>query len=122
MRTTTVLRQFMEPLLAGNREGCRAVFREQLARLKDARRICFDLLWPATEQVDKLYRSNQINVASEHMAVRIARCLADQAQAAYLHQDANGKRMVITCADGEPEELGAQMAAALLEIVKRFKV
>jgi methanogenic corrinoid protein MtbC1 len=115
MPTTDVVRQFVEPLLAGNREGCRAVFHKHLTRMEDPRRICSDLLWPAMERVDKLYRSHRINIASEHMAVRIARTLADQAQAAYIRQAPIGKRILISCADGEPEELGAQMASDLFE-------
>lgn len=115
MRAPDVLPRFMEPLLAGDREACRAVFQKQLTHLKDPRCICLDLLWPAMEQLDKLYRSHRINIASEHMAIRIARCLADQVQSTYVREAPNGKRMLITCADGEPEELGAQMAADLLE-------
>ena len=44
MPTSDFVRQFMEPLLAGNREGCRALFHKQLTRLDDPRRICSDLL------------------------------------------------------------------------------
>lgn len=110
-----VLRSFMEPLLDGNREACREVFHDHLLKCAEPRQVCFDLLWPAMEQIDALFRSHRINIASEHMAVRITRVLADQAQTAYRQRESNGKRMLIACADGEPEELGAQMAADLFE-------
>ena len=115
MPNRDVLGHFMEPLLAGDRMACRAIVHKQLSRVKDARRVCFDLLWPAMEQVEGLYRTHRIDTASEHMATRITRALADQVQAAMVREDPNGKRMLITCADGEPEELGAQMAADLFE-------
>ncbi len=115
MRNRDQLRQFMEPLLAGDRAVCRDVVHKRLAEVKDPRRICFDLLWPAMEQVDHLYRSHRISTASEHMATRITRSVADQIQAAYAKPEPNGKRILIACADGEPEELGAQMLADLFE-------
>lgn len=49
------------------------------------------------------------------MATRINRLLADQLQAHLERCAPNGKRILITCADGEPEELGAQMCADLFE-------
>jgi methanogenic corrinoid protein MtbC1 len=67
------------------------------------------------ENVEKLYRADRINLATEHMATRISRSIADQLQTRLPRQSANGKRILITCADGEPEELGAQMCADLFE-------
>jgi len=49
------------------------------------------------------------------MAIRISRALADQLQSRLERGTPNGKRMLLTCAEGEPEELGAQMCADLFE-------
>lgn len=116
MRSHEVLQQFMEPLLAGDRITCREIVQTELARVDDAAGICTSLLWPAMEQINQLYRAHRINLAVEHMATRITRALADQVQAAMVRREPNGKRMLIACADGEPEELGAQMAADLFEV------
>jgi methanogenic corrinoid protein MtbC1 len=67
------------------------------------------------ERVEKLYRSDRINAASESMATRINRSVADQLQLSLIRRDSNGKRILITCAPDEPEELGAQMCADLFE-------
>jgi methanogenic corrinoid protein MtbC1 len=67
------------------------------------------------ERVDKLYRGDRINTATEHMATRINRSIADQIQLALKPSAPLGRRILITCADGEPEELGAQMCSDLFE-------
>ncbi len=112
---TTMLDEYMPQLLAGNRVACRNFVQTKLAELKNPIRIYEELLWLAMEKVEKLFRSDRINVASEHMATRINRSIADQLQLSLSKNVSNGKRIVISCADGEPEELGAQMTADLME-------
>lgn len=109
------LEEFLPVLLAGDRSKCREIFQETMEKIDNPVRIYRDLLWPAMEKVEKLYRGDRINSAVEHMATRILRSLADQAQTHLKREPENGKRVVITCADGEPEELGAQMTADLFE-------
>ena len=107
--------EYMSPLLAGNRVNCREVVRRHNAAATDSFTAYHELLWPAMERVEKLYRSDRINLAAEHMATRINRSIADQLQLNLPKSAPNGKRMLILCADGEPEELGAQMCSDLLE-------
>jgi len=115
MPNPDVVSRYVEHLVTGDRAGCRMFVQQVLEATSDTRDVYFELLWPAMEQVNQLFRSHRINIASEHMATRINRCQADQLQAVLQHGAANGKRIVITCADGEPEELGAQMCADLFE-------
>ena len=63
-----------------------------------------DMVWPAMEQVSEMYKDDRINMATEHMATRINRVVADQLQAHLPKSEQNGKRIIITCADDEPEE------------------
>jgi methanogenic corrinoid protein MtbC1 len=115
MPSTALVEEFMGPLLAGNRSACRQFVLGQLEKTPDPSNLYHELIWPAMERVDKLYRGDRINVASEHMATRINRAIADQLQLQLPKADAIGKRILIACADGEPEELGAQMCADLFE-------
>lgn len=110
-----VIEEFMPPLLAGNRLACREFVFKHLRESQDVTQLYRDLLWPAMERVDQLYRADRINSASEHMATRINRTIADQLQTHLPRKQPTGKRMVITCAEGEPEELGGQMCADLFE-------
>ncbi|MGB0714571.1 MAG: cobalamin B12-binding domain-containing protein, partial [Phycisphaerae bacterium] len=95
--------------------ACRDFTLEKTQAAVDCTKIYADILWPAMERIDQLYRADRINAAAEHMAVRICRSIADQLQLSLKRSDTNGKRLLITCADGEPEELGAQMTADLFE-------
>jgi methanogenic corrinoid protein MtbC1 len=115
MPSVSIVDEYMVPLLAGNRTACRNFVLQQVKILGDPLRVYFDLLWPAMERVDKLFRADRINTVCEHMATRIIRAIADQLQMSLPQSQANGKRIVITSAEGEPEELGAQMCADLFE-------
>ena len=110
-----LLDKFMPSLLAGRRQECRDVLSDAMNQGIEATQLYKNMIWPAMENVDKLYREDRINLATEHMATRINRTLADQIQAHLPRKQPNGKRILITCADGEPEELGAQMCGDLFE-------
>ncbi|MCO6439126.1 MAG: cobalamin-dependent protein [Phycisphaerae bacterium] len=112
---SSFLDDYMVALLAGKREGCRTLVKRALDRANGAIPVYRELLWPAMERVEKLYRGDRINTAAEHMATRINRCIADQLQVALDRSEPIGKCVLIACADGEPEELGAQMTADLFE-------
>lgn len=115
MASPSLLKEYIPPLLAGNRAACRKLVRERVCRTEDVTSLYYELLWPAMEHVDKLYRGDRINAAAESMATRINRSIADQLQLNLIQAPHNGKRIVLTCAPGEPEELGAQMCADLFE-------
>ena len=115
MASPSLVDQYMAPLLSGDRKACRAFIARQIAAAKDPATIYTDILWPAMERVQKLYRADRINAASEHMATRISRVLADQVQMHLKQAECNGKSILILCADAEPEELGAQMSGDLFE-------
>ncbi len=110
-----LLESYMPPLLSGNRIACRTMVMQEASRSKNVTPLYHDLLWPAMERVEALFRGDRINTAAEHMATRINRSIADQLQSHLIQMDRTGKTIVITCADGEPEELGAQMSADLFE-------
>ncbi|HSW45579.1 MAG TPA: B12-binding domain-containing protein [Phycisphaerae bacterium] len=115
MRTEQLLERFLDPLLEGRRQECRQVFTEALEAGVEPERLYRNMIWPAMEHVAQMYRQDRINLVTEHMATRINRLLADQLQAHLKRCEPNGKRILITCADGEPEELGAQMCSDLFE-------
>jgi methanogenic corrinoid protein MtbC1 len=109
------LEVYMFHLLEGCRQECRRIFDAFRARTGDASRLFTDLLWPAMESVARLYREDRINTSVEHMATHINRQLADQVRQYLPSRAPIGKRMILLCGDGEPEELGAQMTADLFE-------
>jgi methanogenic corrinoid protein MtbC1 len=115
MAAPSALEAYMTPLLAGNRSACRQFVLARATGGGNPAKLYDTLLWPAMERVETLLRGDRINTATEHMATRINRSIADQLQRHLSPAPPNGKKILITCADGEPEELGAQMCADLFE-------
>ena len=112
---TELLSRYLNPLLRGERKTCRELVQTAIEGGVRPRELYRDLIWPAMEHVDRLYREERINAAEEHMATRINRTVADHLQSRMERQIALGRRIVITCASGEAEEFTAQMCADLFE-------
>ncbi|MEP0843519.1 MAG: B12-binding domain-containing protein, partial [Phycisphaerae bacterium] len=115
MSAERILERFIPELLSGRRRQCRDILDEALRGGMEPVRLYKQVIWPAMEQIERLYREDRINLATEHMATRINRCLADQLQVHLPRPEPIGRKILIICADGEPEELGAQMCADLFE-------
>ncbi len=116
MHQPSTVDRFFEPLLAGDRKACRQFINEQLEQTNNnVIDLYHNLLWPTMQRLDECFRQNRISVATEHMATRISRSIADQLQQSLTQMPSNGKTIMIACANDEPEELGAQMCSDLFE-------
>lgn len=110
-----LLTQYLQPLLGGRRADCFNLVQEALRTGVAADRLIFDVVWPARKQVELLYRDDRINAATENMASRINRTVADQIQPHLEQQPDREKTIVIACAVAMREELGAQIIADLFQ-------
>jgi len=115
MANSQLLSEYMTPLLRGERRTCRELIQKAIGQGFGPRDLYQAVLWPAMERVEALYREDRINAAEEHMAFRINRTVADHLQSRMERGPRIGRRIVITCASGEAEELSAQMCADLFE-------
>ncbi len=115
MRLADIFKQYLEHLFGGKRCEARDLLLSAQDRGVKASKLLKMVVWPAMEEVDKLYRANRINRIVEHMATRINRMVADQLQCLLASEPKNGKRIVVVCGRGEAEELGAQITSDLLQ-------
>lgn len=115
MTTAELFTQYLEHLFAGKRSEAREMILAAQDRGIPAGKLLTAVIWPAMEQVEKLYRQNHISRIVEHMATRINRMCADQLQGLMARKPKTGKRIIVTCGDGEIEELGAQITADMFE-------
>jgi methanogenic corrinoid protein MtbC1 len=115
MHISELFMQYLEHLFAGKRCEARELVFAAHDRGIGADKLLKQVIWPAMVQVEKLYRENHISRIMEHMATRINRMLADQLQAFLNRTPKTGQRLLMTCGDGEVEELGAQITADLFE-------
>ncbi len=108
-------RAYIEHLLAGNRRACRMIIHQALEQGGKPAELYESLLWPAMAHVEKLWKQDRINRATEQLATRINRMIADQLQGMLDVAPTCGKKALLMCAPHEPEELGAQMICDVLE-------
>jgi methanogenic corrinoid protein MtbC1 len=112
---TEFLAAYLEPLLTGDRAACRQTIDNALAAGCSPVELLTDLIWPAMERVQVLYREDRINQSALNLATRLNRSLTDQIAARLQHKSANGRSALIFCGNAEPEELGGQIVADLFE-------
>jgi methanogenic corrinoid protein MtbC1 len=110
-----ILEKYLEALLKGDRSQSRSVVEETLQSGVTAHNVYLDLIWPVMVEIEKLVRSDKITVIQEHLATRINRTIVDQLQNKLPRRQNREKKVVICCAQGQLQELGAQMMADLFE-------
>ncbi len=115
MVSEQVMEKYMRSLLAGDRAGCRKAIEEVMQTGTPATSVYMDVIWPMMVEIEKLFKSNRISAAQEHMATRINRTIVDQLQNKLPHKPVNNKKIVICCSQEESHELGAQMLADTFE-------
>ena len=109
------LARYLEPVLRGDRKGCRAVVEETLQSGIPANSVYSHMIWPVMVEVERLSRAGKINSNQEHLATRINRTIVDQLQNKLPRRPSKEKKVVVCCAQEELQELGAQMTADMFE-------
>jgi len=112
---TQLAENYLEPLLAGERDACRQVIDNALEAGAVAYELLTQLIWPTMERVQTLYREDRINISSLNLATRLNRSIADQLCARLTRKPSNHRKVLIFCGSDEPEELGGQICADLFE-------
>jgi len=115
MQLEGITQRYLDNLLDGDRNACRGVLGEALQTGMPANTVYTDLFWPVMQEIETRYRENQIDQITQNMATRVNRTLVDQLQSKLPRRDLRGWKMILVCANDEPEELGAQMCADLFE-------
>ena len=110
-----ILARYLEPLLRGDRRGCRSVIEESMQKGIPANSIYIHLVWPIMVEIENLLRKDKITAVQEHLATRVNRTIIDQLQNKLPRRPGRNKKIAICCAPDEMQELGAQMMTDLFE-------
>ena len=110
-----IIERYLKPLLKGDRQGCRKVVEESLQSGIPANAVYLNLIWPVAAEIERLSRQDKISSTQEHLATRINRTIVDQLQNKLPRRQQKDKRVAVSCAEEELQELGAQMIADLFE-------
>ncbi len=115
MQQEQLMERFFEALIAGDRPIARATAEQARAEMGGPLNLITNLFWPTHQQIEKLYKQDQLTRMSHHMAVRLLRQLIDQNAAHLTFDYSQGKTILAFCGPSENEELGAQMAIDVME-------
>lgn len=110
-----MLARYLEPLLRGDRKGCRAVIEEAMQSGIPANSVYVHIIWPVMVEIENLLRKDKITPIEEHLATRVNRTIVDQLQNKLPRRPGKNKKVVVCCAPEELQELGAQMMTDLFE-------
>lgn len=110
-----ILERYLDSLLLGDRNRCRAVIEETLQTGTPANSVYVDVIWPIMAEIEQLIRCGRITPTEEHLATRINRTIVDQLQNKLPRRPSKNKKIAVCCAPNELQELGAQMMADLFE-------
>lgn len=113
--TNALSQQYLEPLLTGDRDACRAVIEQALNKGLPEYDLLIKLIWPTMELIQTLYREDRISQSTLNLATRLNRIITDQLASKLPRSASNGRKVLIFCGDGEPEELGGQLCSDLFE-------
>lgn len=107
--------RFFEALVNGHRSEARRLADLACEIIGGPQAALVDLLWPAYEQLDRLYRADQISRMSYQFGTRLLRTLVEQLARQIPRELANGTTVVAFCGTSEAEEIGAQIAVEVLD-------
>lgn len=114
---TTLTRRFLDAQLAADRHAAvRIVIEDGVQRGIDARRIMLDVIRPAQKQIGQLWQDNAISVADEHVATAISQLALAQLYPYAKRNPDTERRILVACVDGELHDMGARLAADMLDL------
>lgn len=110
-----LVERFFETLIAGDRQGAKALVTQAQRAGFDPRDLISEMFWPTYQLVEKLHRDDQITTLNYQLATRLMRVLVDRSAAELTAEAPRGKTIFAVCGPTECDELGAQMAVDLLD-------
>jgi methanogenic corrinoid protein MtbC1 len=115
--TTTLANRYLSAQLAGDRaEAVRILVEEGLHKGVSPADLLLKVIQPAQREIGRLWQENKVSIAQEHLATGIS-----QLALARIYQESPrgrplGKTVVVACVEGETHEMGARIAADILEM------
>ena len=109
-------RQYLDGLLAGDRDACRRLFRGWLDAGMELHTLYEDVVRRSLYEVGTLWEQGRITVAAEHLATAITESLLPLSYDRLFATPRNGKSAVIACTANEYHQIGGKMVADLFEL------
>lgn len=108
-------RVYLQAILQGDRQAALGVARESLRETGSLPRLYLEVIEPAQHEVGRLWETNVITVAEEHMATAVTQFVMAQCFPFLERPSSCHGKMVLTGVEEELHHVGANMVADVLE-------
>ncbi|MGD9994494.1 MAG: B12-binding domain-containing protein [Salinivirgaceae bacterium] len=107
--------EFISALLSGNRAACSFIARNYLESSNDFIHLYENIIRHALYKVGKLWESNQISVATEHLATTIAESVLNEFYETLISEQRLAKKVVVASVANEFHQVGQHMVSHVFE-------
>jgi MerR family transcriptional regulator, light-induced transcriptional regulator len=107
---------YLSFLLEGNKDECGQIVGDLLQRDVSVRRLYSELFQPSLYEIGRLWETNRISVAAEHLATSITESLMGLVYPKLFTGDRLDRSAVIACSTNEYHQVGARMVADIFEL------
>ena len=115
--TVALSHRFLAAQLAGDRQGAiRLLELEGLDRGLSLERILTEVVRVAQIEIGRLWQENRIGIAEEHLATAIAQLAMAHLYTRLQRRGSRESVLTLACVEGEMHDMGARIAADLLEM------
>jgi methanogenic corrinoid protein MtbC1 len=109
--------RYLTAQLAGDRQlALDVIVREGLDGGCSVRDLLLEVVRVAQYEIGSLWERNRISVADEHVATAVSQLVLCHLYGRALRRPDNGRLVTIACVEGELHDMGARIAADLLEM------
>jgi len=108
--------QYLENLLQGNRIKCSGIARQFLSNNPSILDLYEQVFKNALYEIGRLWETNQISVATEHMATAITEGILNELFETLVSKKRMNRRVVVACVEHELHQVGVKMVADTFEM------
>lgn len=114
---TEYSQDYLKNLLSGDREKCLQIARSYLEKTVSIKDLYEHVFRPALYEVGKLWETNKISVAAEHMATAITEGILNQLFEQLISDERTNKTVIVACVEDEKHQVGIKMVGDIFESV-----
>ncbi len=109
-------RAYLSSLLTGDKKTCGDIVRVLLSKEVPIDVLYEELFRASLYEVGRLWETNQVSVAVEHLATSITENMMTLVYPVLFSAEKIGKKAIITCSPQEFHQIGARMVADVFEL------
>jgi len=112
---TECSKDYLKNLLSGDREMCLQIANSYLEKKPSIKDLYEYVFKPALYEVGKLWETNKISVADEHMATAITEGILNQLFEQLISDERTDKTVIVACVEDEKHQVGIKMVGDIFE-------